>query len=248
MSKNPSAHPARRRNFYGRNRGKRLRPGQKKYLDEHLPLLVPDGFSLERNPERHPVDISEVFGRSGPVWLEIGFGAGEHLVDVSAEHSDIGMIGCEPFMNGVASLLRKLSKHSFGNVRIYPGDVRDLFDVLPTASIHRVFLLYPDPWPKRRHHRRRFVTPEHIEPLSRVMANGALLLMATDVPGYARQAIEQVNLNAGFEWTAECCDDWRRPWKNWNSTRYELKALREGRQPIYLVFRRKFRNTELQDR
>ena len=122
--------------------------------------------------------------------------------------------------------------------RIYPGDVRDLLDVLPSESLQRAYVLYPDPWPKKRHHRRRFVSSEYLEPLARVLADDALLRMATDVPDYARQAVEQVNSDLGFEWMAECCRDWRAPWEGWLRTRYEQKALREGRSPIYLVFRR----------
>ena len=240
MLQNAAGQPVQRRNFYGRHRGKRLRDSYKAYLKEDLPRLVPREFSIDGNPARLPVDLEKVFGSSRSVWLEIGFGAGEHLVDQALRHPDVGMIGCEPFINGVASLLGKLRKCPSSNVRIYPGDVRDLFDVLPSASLHKVFLLYPDPWPKKRHHRRRFVTPEFLAPLARVMAGGASLLLATDVPDYARQAVEQMNSETGFEWMAECCHDWRRPWEDWHPTRYEQKALNQGRSPIYLVFRRRF--------
>jgi tRNA (guanine-N7-)-methyltransferase len=120
---------------------------------------------------------------------------------------------------------------------VHPGDVRDLFDVLPQASVSRAFLNYPDPWPKKRHHRRRFVTPEYLIPLAQVMKPGAQLRVATDIPDYVRQTLEEVPQH-GFDWRAETPDDWRTPWQDWPSTRYEQKALREGRVPHYLTFRR----------
>src|SRR5699024_8337354 len=137
-----------------------------------------------------------------PVWLEIGFGSGEHLVHQAARNPDVGIIGAEPYINGVAALLGKIQRAGVTNLAVHPGDARDLMDVLPEASIARAFLLYPDPWPKRRHHRRRFVTPEHLGPLARAMAPGAVLRVATDIPDYVRQTLEQVPA-AGFEWLAE---------------------------------------------
>ena len=134
-------------------------------------------------------------------------------------------------------LLGKIRAAGVANVAVHPGDVRDLFDVLPEASIARAFLLYPDPWPKKRHHRRRFVTPEHLEPLARVMAPGAELRVASDIPDYVRQTLEEVPRH-GFRWMADHPRDWREPWGDWLSTRYEQKALREGRVPHYLTFRR----------
>ena len=134
-------------------------------------------------------------------------------------------------------LLGKIRKAKVDNLAVYPGDVRDMFDVLPEASIDRAFLLYPDPWPKSRHHRRRFVTPEHLAPLVRVLKPGAIFRVATDIPDYVRQTLEQVP-GHGFEWLAEGPDDWRVAWDDWISTRYEKKALREGRVPHYLTFRK----------
>ena len=134
-------------------------------------------------------------------------------------------------------LLGKIRKASVDNLKVYPGDVRDMFDVLPDQSISKAFLLYPDPWPKARHHRRRFVTPEHLEPLARVLKKGAEFRVATDIPDYVRQTLEEVP-KAGFEWLAEGPEDWRTSWDDWISTRYEQKALREGRTPHYLTFRK----------
>ncbi|MDF0602827.1 tRNA (guanine(46)-N(7))-methyltransferase TrmB [Psychromarinibacter sp. C21-152] len=224
------------RNFYGRRRGKGLREAQKDYLDEDLAALSPGPVDWEANPERRPLDLEALFG-GREVWLEIGFGGGEHMVHQAAAHPEVGMIGCEPYINGVAMLLGKIRKAEVENIRIHPGDVRDLFDVLPARSVAKAFLLYPDPWPKKKHHRRRFVTPEYLEPLSRVMAQGAELRVATDIPDYVRQTLEQVP-RFGFQWQAERAADWRTPWGDWLSTRYEQKALREGRVPHYLTFRR----------
>ena len=222
------------RNFYGRLKGKTLKASQKAYLSEDLEALSPGLVSWDENPERAPLDLKARFG-DRPVWLEIGFGGGEHLVHQAALNHDVAIIGCEPYINGVAMLLGKIRQAGVHNLAGYPGDARDLFDVLPDASIARAFLLYPDPWPKKRHHRRRFVTPEHLEPLARVVKAGSGFRVATDIPDYVRQTLEEVP-KRGFYWTAEKPSDWRAPWEGWLSTRYEQKALREGRTPHYLSF------------
>jgi len=224
------------RNFYGRIKGKSLRDNQQAWLDEDLAALSPGAVGWEENPERRPLDLAARFG-ARPVWLEIGFGGGEHLVHQAAANLGVGLIGCEPYINGVAMLLGKIRRAGVENLAVHPGDARDLFDVLPDASIARAFLLYPDPWPKKRHHRRRFVTPEHLEPLARVLAPGAIFRVATDIPDYVRQTLEEVP-RYGFDWLAEGPSDWRMPWEDWLPTRYEQKALREGRVPHYLTFRR----------
>lgn len=224
------------RNFYGRLKGKTLKSSQRGYLAEDLSGLSPGPVSWEENPERQPLDLKRLFGGKS-VWLEVGFGGGEHMVHQADANRDVGIIGCEPYINGVAMLLGKIRKAGVENVAVHPGDVRDLFDVLPEGSIERAFLLYPDPWPKARHHRRRFVTPEHLVPLARAMKPGAVLRVATDIEDYVRQTLIEVP-KVGFEWLAERPSDWREPWGDWLSTRYEQKALREGRVPHYLTFRR----------
>jgi len=224
------------RNFYGRTKGKTLKDSQKTYLSEDLAALSPGPVEWDANPGRAPLDLNSLFsGRE--VWLEIGFGGGEHMVHQAAQNSHVGIIGAEPFINGVAMLLGKIRKAGLTNLRVHPGDVRDLFDVLPVQSVSKAFLLYPDPWPKTRHHRRRFVTQEHLEPLARVMKPGAEFRVATDIPDYVRQTLEEVP-GFGFEWTATSSADWKEPWSDWVSTRYEQKALREGRVPHYLTFLR----------
>ena len=222
------------RNFYGRTKGKTLHPAQERYLAEDLDRLSPGPVSHEDNPDRLPLDLAARFG-GRPLWLEIGFGSGEHLVHQAGRNPEIAFIGCEPYINGVATCLGKLRRAGCDNVAIHPGDVRDLFDVLPQASIARAFLLYPDPWPKARHHRRRFVTPEHLKPLARVLMPGGIFRVATDIPDYVRQTLSAVP-QAGFE-QVDC--DGQAPWADWLSTRYEQKALREGRQPHYMTFRRR---------
>lgn len=230
-------HPAAPwRNFYGRIHGKTLNQAQKEYLDQDLAALSPGAVGWDVNPDRLPLDMAARFGAK-PVWLEIGFGGGEHLVHMADTYPQIEIIGCEPYINGVAMLLGKIRRLGTQNVAVHPGDARDLFDVLPDASIDRAFLLYPDPWPKKRHHRRRFVTPEHLAPLARVLKPGAIFRVATDIPDYVRQTLEEVP-GQGFDWLADGPSDWRQPWDDWISTRYEKKALREGRVPYYLTFRR----------
>lgn len=221
------------RNFYGRRHGKTLRQSQKGYLAEDLGALQPRGISVHDNPSRNPVDPASFFGDDRPLWLEIGFGGGEHMVHMAAANPDIGLIGCEPFINGVAMLLGKIRTAGVENLCVHPGDARDMMDVLPNACIDRAFLNYPDPWPKARHHRRRFVTPEHLLPLARIMKPGAEFRVATDIPDYVRQTLEQVPA-AGFTLISEG----PQPWPDWLSTRYEQKALREGRAPHYVTFQR----------
>ncbi len=223
------------RNFYGRLKGKSLRDSQKGYMRD-LEEIGLEGVDWEGNPERLPLDLGALFG-GRPVWLEVGFGGGEHLVHQAVKNPQVGLIGAEPYINGVAMLLGKIRGAGADNIRVHPGDARDLMDVLPSGSIAKAFLLYPDPWPKKRHHRRRFVTAEHLEPLFDRLRPGAEFRIATDIKDYVRQALEEVP-KVGFVWQAERAEDWRTPWDDWLSTRYEQKALREGRVPTYLTFRK----------
>ena len=225
--------PGEWRNFYGRLKGKTLRDSQKDYLAQDLAALTPHNVTREDNPDRVQLDPVSIFGDGRPLWLEIGFGGGEHLVHMAALYPDIGILGCEPFINGVAMLLGKIRDAGIRNLSVHPGDARDVMDVLPDGSVAKAFLNYPDPWPKRRHHRRRFVTQEHLVPLARVLATGAEFRIATDIPDYVRQALDEVP-RAGFELVAHSAE----PWDDWITTRYEAKALREGRTPAYLTYRR----------
>ena len=224
--------PPARRNFYGRIRGKTLRASQKDYLAEDLGPVTLNGVTRAENPARGLVEL-EPWRQARPLWLEIGFGGGEHLVHMAARNPDVALIGAEPFVNGIAMLLGKIRTAGVSNLRIHPGDVRDLFEVLGPASVSKVFLNYPDPWPKARHHRRRVVTQEYLLPLARITAAGSEFRVATDIPDYVRQTLEEVP-QAGFEQIHQGST----PWEDWLSTRYEQKALREGRPPHYMTFRR----------
>ena len=224
--------PPARRNFYGRIRGKTLRASQKDYLAEDLGPVTLNGVTRAENPARGLVEL-EPWRQARPLWLEIGFGGGEHLVHMAARNPDVALIGAEPFVNGIAMLLGKIRTAGVSNLRIHPGDVRDLFEVLGPASVSKVFLNYPDPWPKARHHRRRVVTQEYLLPLARITAAGSEFRVATDIPDYVRQTLEEVP-QAGFE----LIHHGSTPGEDWLSTRYEQKALREGRPPHYMTFRR----------
>ena len=222
------------RNFYGRFKGKSLSARQHGSLHTEFEKYSLKNISWEENSKRKKIKLSEVFNEKS-VWLEIGFGGGEHLVHQAKLNPDIGFIGCEPYQNGVAKLMGKLSADPRKNIKLYDGDVRNMFDVLAKNSISKVFLLYPDPWPKKRHHRRRFVTQEFLAPLYETMKPGSILRIATDIEDYVRQALQEVP-KAGFQWLAKDALDWRDPWQDWVSTRYEIKALKEARTPHYLTF------------
>lgn len=222
------------RNFYGRRVGKTMRPAQKLYLSEDLGTLRPAGISPDENPDRTPIDAGSIFGDARPLWLEIGFGGGEHMVHMAARYPQVGIVGCEPYINGVAMLLGKIRLAAVDNLAVYPADARDLLEVLPEAALAKAFLNYPDPWPKRRHHRRRFVTQDHLLPLARALVPGAEFRVATDIADYMDQALREVPL-AGFDLVAVSGT----PWGDWIATRYELKALREGRVPLYATFCRR---------
>ena len=223
------------RNNYGRRKGKALRGSQKTYMAS-LQKYQPVGIELAENPSRKKINL---FTNSNPVWLEIGFGSGEHLFHQAIENPEINIVGCEPYINGVATLLGKLQKNNLKNVLIYPGDVRDLMDVLPNSIFEKVFLLYPDPWPKTKHHKRRFVSPEFLDPLIPLIKENGNIHIATDIGDYVRQALLNLISYETLDWVADSPNDWREPWKGWWSTRYEQKAIAAGRRSYYLIFKKK---------
>ena len=226
------------RKFYGRRRGKTLRKGHADLLATRLEDLSLRGVTRRENPDRAPLDLDPVFGAGRDIWLEIGFGAGEHLVHQALSNPGVGLIGAEAFVNGVAALLARIEKVGADNIALHAGDARDLLDVIPTGRLARVFLLYPDPWPKTRHRRRRFIARENIDALARAMEPGASLRLATDIPDYVAHAVRVFRAHPAFGPPVEDPATCHTPWSDWTRTRYEAKALREGRTPHYLTFRR----------
>ena len=175
-------------------------------------------------------------------WLEIGFGGGEHLAAQAKAHPAVGFIGCEPFVNGVARLLANIEQENLTNIRLFSDDARPLMDCIEDSKISRAFLLFPDPWPKKRHAGRRFINPENLDTLSRILCDGAEVRVASDEMGYIRWTLKHFRGHPDFEWMAEGAKDWRERPKDWPPTRYESKALALGRPCIYLQFRRRERS------
>jgi tRNA (guanine-N7-)-methyltransferase len=215
----------RERTLYGRRRGKKLRAGQEALLDTLLPKL------LIKLPLSEPLDAREL-------WLEVGFGSGEHLVWQAEQHPDVTLVGCEPFINGVAKCLAHIERAGVGNVRLFNDDARLLMAALPERSLSRVFILFPDPWPKTRHHKRRFVARATLDQLARLMKPGAELRLATDDPSYLPWMVEHACSHPDFEWLAERPSDWRGRPEDWPPTRYEQKML-AGHKPVFLRFKRR---------
>jgi tRNA (guanine-N7-)-methyltransferase len=220
------------RAFFGRRKGHALRPRQAALFETLLPRLA---LGLTNPP---PSDLRALFPGVDDVRLEIGFGGGEHLIAEAERHPHIGLIGSEPFVNGMAKALAAIEERKLGNIRLHHGDANELIGWLPPASLARVDLIYPDPWPKRRHWKRRFVQDESIARIARLLRPGGEFRFATDIPDYAAWTLVRLNRSPAFTWTAEQADDWRRPWPGFSGTRYEAKAKRAGRTPCYLVFKR----------
>ncbi len=224
--------------FYGRRRGHRLRPQRQSLMDAVLPrvaiVLPPGAGTIDTRTLFDPLPTQ--------VWLEIGFGGGEHLANQAAAHPDIGFIGCEPFINGVASLMRHVDEENLGNVRVWPEDARLLLPRLPDASIDRAFVLFPDPWPKRRHHSRRILGAAGLAELARLLTDGGELRIATDHPGYRDWILMQLGRTDAFTWTARGPADWRERPADWPPTRYEEKALGRGAACTYLRWCRRRRS------
>lgn len=229
-----------RRHVYGRRRGKPLRAHQAGLVEDFLPEIsidLPEGEDETVNP----ASLFEAVLRE--IWLEIGFGGGEHLIEQAKNRGDVGIIGCEPFLNGVAKLVAEIDGLGLTNIRVHPDDARPLLEKLQPASLTRIFILYPDPWPKSRHNKRRFINQTTLGTLAAALKPGGELRFASDIPDYIAWTlshIRQFNAAGGprLLWDATTPADWRTPYEGWQSTRYEQKALREGRTPAYLTFHR----------
>lgn len=217
--------------FFGRRRGKRLRPQQMHALEAVLPSLKLD---LEKAA---PSDPRSLFVRAvKDVRLEIGFGGGEHLRDSLVRNPDTGFVGVEPFINGLAKLAAALQEDVPDNLRLYDDDATALLDWLPDGALSGIDLLYPDPWPKKRHWKRRFVSDVNLDRFARVLRPGGLFRFASDIDSYVNWTLLHCRRHPAFAWQAESAEDWRRPYPGWPGTRYEAKAIREGRTPAYLTF------------
>jgi tRNA (guanine-N7-)-methyltransferase len=221
------------RTLYGRRRGKKLRAGQEALLETLLPRLL-----VEVPPEPLKIDLAALFGGERDVWLEVGFGAGEHLVWQAEHHPAVGLIGCEPYVNGVAKCLAQIERAGVSNVRLFTDDARLVMAALPAQSLGRAFVLFPDPWPKTRHHKRRFVQRSSLDVLALLLKPGAELRLATDDPSYLPWMVEHACRHPAFEWLAEGPADWRGRPADWPSTRYEQKML-AGHKPVFLRLRRR---------
>jgi tRNA (guanine-N7-)-methyltransferase len=213
--------------FFGRRKGKKLRAAQDELVQTLLPTIrVVPGSDI---PAQFPNP------QARETWLEIGFGGGEHLAAQARTHRDANIIGCEPFVNGMAKLLAVIEHERLDNIRVWDDDVTDLLPTLPDASFDRVYILYPDPWPKRRQRKRRLVSDENLAMLARVMKPGAELRFASDIDDYIGWVLARILRSPHFRWTATRANDWRTPYEGWPGTRYEAKAIREGRVPSYLT-------------
>ncbi len=212
---------AARHQFYGRRKGKPLRRLHSDLMQHLLPSIA--------------VDLNDPLAGTGERrWLEIGFGGGEHMVHQAALHPDVSIIGAEAFLNGIAKSLAHVQAAALNNVHIYYGDARVLLEALPDACLDRLYLLYPDPWPKERQKKRRFVNAANLAQFHRLLKPDGLFLFASDIPDYVEWTRDHVAAHAGFRETGDA----NHPFENWTQTRYEAKALRDGRSPAYLTFRK----------
>lgn len=221
--------PPRRRKLFGRKLGHKLKPAQQAVFAARMP-----GLRLNTGQLATPADLFALPPQR--LALEIGFGAGEHLLARAQAAPQTGFIGCEVFINGIARLVSDVDAAGLENIRIYDEDARDILQGLPDACLDEVYLLYPDPWPKARHNKRRFVGPETLANLWRTMKVGATLQIASDIPDYVSWSLMHLRAHGGFCWRADSQSDWTQPPEGWPGTRYERKAIAAGRVPSYLLF------------
>lgn len=220
--------------FFGRRKGHKLRAHQADLIAQLLPRLALDIATPT------PTSLATLFNPPArEIRLEIGFGGGEHLVAESQAFPDNGFIGCEPYVNGMAKILARIEAGGIGNIRLFAGDAAELLNWLPDASLARLDLIHPDPWPKRRHWKRRFVQDATVAAMARVLRPGGEFRFVSDIDSYCAWTLMHLARSPEFAWTAERADHWRRPWPGYTMTRYGRKAEREGRRAAYLVFRRR---------
>jgi tRNA (guanine-N7-)-methyltransferase len=221
------------RAFFGRRKGHKLRVHQADLIAQLLPALSLD---ISAPP---PLDLSESFGAPiDRVRLEIGFGGGEHLIAEAQAFPNTGFIGCEPYVNGMAKILTLIEANDIQNIRLFAGDAAELLAWLPANSIARIDLIHPDPWPKRRHWKRRFVQDTTIAAMARALKSHGEFRFVCDIADYCAWTLSHFMRASDFVWTAERASDWREPWPDYTMTRYGRKAMREGREAAYLIFRK----------
>jgi tRNA (guanine-N7-)-methyltransferase len=230
MVSDPHGEP---RAFFGRRKGHKLRPRRAHLIETLLPRLAIDLLLAA------PADLRALFPvQVTGVALDIGFGGGESMIAQAIAHPDVGILGVEPFINGMAKALAAIERGNLKNIRLHFDDAADLIEWLPDASLTRIDLIHPDPWPKRRHWKRRFVQDDMVARLARILRPGGEFRFVTDVADYAAWTLQRLLRSPQFEWTARCADDWRKPWAEFTPTRYHAKAAREDRTSCFLVFRR----------
>jgi tRNA (guanine-N7-)-methyltransferase len=221
------------RAFFGRRVARGLKPRQQLLLATILPQLRLDLAAIPRDLRSlYPQPVCEVR-------LEVGFGGGEHLIAEAKANPETGFIGVEPFVNGMAKTLAAITAENIANIRLHSGDAWELLPRIAQGALARLDLIQPDPWPKRRHWKRRFIQEHTIAEIGRVLRPGGEFRVTTDVADYAAWTLKHMLRSELFEWTAERANDWRRPWSGFPGTRYEAKARRHGREPCYLIFRRR---------
>jgi tRNA (guanine-N7-)-methyltransferase len=217
--------------FFGRRKGHKLRAHQAELIEELLPRLALD--------IQQPADPANLFDRPPHAMrLEIGFGGGEHLIAEAVQFPEIGFIGCEPYVNGMAKILAQVEARGIGNIRLFAGDATELLAWLPPRSLARIDLIHPDPWPKRRHWKRRFVQDATMAAMARVLVASGEFRFVSDIDDYCAWTLSHLIRSPDFRWMAERADDWRQPWDGYTMTRYGRKAEREGRVANYLRFQR----------
>lgn len=219
--------------FFGRRKGHRLRSHHADLIDHLLPHLA-----IDIN-QPAPADPKMLFSpQTENIRLEIGFGGGEHLVAEALAHPHTGFIGCEPYVNGMAKILAQIEANNIGNIRLFAGDAAELLAWLPDGNLARIDLIHPDPWPKRRHWKRRFVQEATMTAMSRALTDDGEFRFVSDIDDYNAWTLAHLLRSPHFVWTAERADDWRTPWSGYTMTRYGAKATREGRKATYLIFRK----------
>src|SRR5580658_290749 len=227
----PEQH--RDRAFFGRRKGHKLRPHQARLIETLLPRLAVD------LSQPAPVALGTLFPVPvDDIQLEIGFGGGEYLIAQAQARPRTGFIGVEPFVNGMAKALAAIESGSLQNIRLHFDDAVNLMAWLPQRALTRIDLIHPDPWPKRRHWKRRFVQDEMIVRLARILRKGGEFRFVTDIADYAAWTLQRFLRSPDFAWTAQCADDWQKPWTGFLRTRYNVKAAREERAACFLIFRK----------